>query len=687
MSDVFVSYARESEAFAGRVAEGLRAAGYDVWWDSKLLPHNTFAQSIEKEVRAAKAVLVIWSEPAINSQWVRAEADLARNLNKLVQASIGDCAIPLPFNQFQTARLDRWDGEPSHPQWSKVLASVAFLAGRVPEAGDAATPLSELPIVAQRSPEKPVGARSGRPPRSLFIGVTALGLLLALGLWFGSQQLRGPPRSERIAVQPFDVIGRSPALQDFAATLSDSLENVLAQDRLQILSRSDAETLHGSDLAARLKALNVGLLFNGTVHADGNRFTVRMHLEEPSEHVTLWSAEISGPGSQPDALQAQVGARTVAVLNCSAQALRPTGGLSDPAVLQGFLRACDLAEVSDHGLTDNKSALEMLDAMRDVARRAPNFAPAHSVLAKHLAFLAPDPSDTSSGPLRQEADHEAHLALQLDARDPDAYVALGLLAPQSDYAQRERYFRQALSIDPAWAHANGFLGNVMTDLGRLNEATALYERAAAVNPLSVDWSDMVSMGLIWTGQTQQADAQLAHFARLWPASSTIWTLQFRSMVAQHRWAEALDFLERAGDRPSMSAEQTGQWRAVLTALKLHDASALQALREKRVATGGGSPQWAIRSLALMGFVDDAFSVAARYSPTASDNPDFLFEPTTEVLRRDQRFIALAAKFQLPDYWRRTGVWADFCGQPNLPYDCKKEAAKLLGWHDKPTGRS
>ncbi len=89
----------------------------------------------------------------------------------------------------------------------------------------------------------------------------------------------------------------------------------------------------------------------------------------------------------------------------------------------------------------------------------------------------------------------------------------------------------------------------------------------------------------------------------------------------------------------------------------------------------------------MGFVDDAFSVAARYSPTASDNPDFLFEPTTEVLRRDQRFIALAAKFQLPDYWRRTGVWADFCGQPNLPYDCKKEAAKLLGWHDKPTGRS
>ena len=681
MSDVFISYARESETFAGRVAEGLRAAGYDVWWDSKLLPHNTFAQSIEHEVRAAKAVLVIWSEHAIASQWVRAEADLARNLNKLVQASIGGCAIPLPFNQFQTVRLENWNGDASDPQWSKVLASVAFLAGRSPEGRGAAATISELPIVTQRTPARPVGARSGRPSRSFAIGATAVGLLMALGLWFGSQLVRGPPRSERIAVQPFEVIGHSPALQDFAATLSDSLQTVLAQDQLQILSRSDAETLRGPDLAARLKALNVGLVFNGAVHADGEVFTVGMHLEEPLQHLTLWSAEISGPGSQPEALKAQVGARTVAVLNCSAQALRPTGGLSDPAVLQGFLRACDLAEVSDHGLTDEKSALEMLAAMRDVARQAPKFAPAHSVLAKHLAFLAQGAPESVSAFLRQEAEHEAHLALQLDARDPDAYVAQGLLAPQADYAQRERLFRQALAIDPAWPHANGFLGNLMTDLGRLREATTLYERAAAANPLSIDWSAMVAVGLIESGHAQQADTQLAHFAQLWPAGTVLWNGRFSSMIAQHRWADALDLLAPTRASPSVPAEMIGQWRELLTGLKTHDAPALQALRKNALATGGASPQWAIRSLALMGFVDDAFSVAAGYSPRATESPDFLFEPATEALRRDRRFIALAVKFHLPEYWRKTGVWADFCDQPNLPYDCKKEAAKLLGWHE------
>lgn len=680
MADVFVSYARESETVACRVAEGLKAAGYDVWWDRKLLPHNAFAQSIESEVRAAKAVVVIWTEQAIESQWVRAEADLARKLNKLVQASIGDCAIPLPFNQFQTVRLEHWDGEPSDPHWSKVLASVAFLTGRIPEGGDAATTLSELPIVTQTTPDERFGARSRRPARSLLIVVASLGLLLAGGLWFGAERLLAPLRSERIAVQPFEVIGRSPALQDFAATLSDSLQTVLAQDQLQTLSRSDAETLRGPDLAARLKALNVGLVFNGTVHADGDVFTVGMHLEEPLQHLTLWSAEISGPGSQPEALQAQVGARTVAVLNCSAQALRPKGGLSDPVVLQGFLRACDLAEVSDHGLNGEKSALEMLAAMRDVARQATNFAPAHSILAKHLAFLALGAPENVSAVFRQEAEHEAHLALRLDARDPDAFVALGLLAPRSDYAQRERFFRQALSIDPAWPHANGFLGNLMTDLGRLNEATTLYERAAAANPLSIDWSAMVAVGLIGSGHAQQADSELAHFAQLWPTGTVLWNGRFSSMIAQQRWADALDLLAPTRVSPSAPAEVIGQWRELLTALKAHDAPALQALRRKALATGGASPQWAIRSLALMGFVDDAFSVAVRYSPNPSDSPDFLFEPATEALRRDRRFIALAAKFHLPEYWRKTGVWADFCAQPNLPYDCKKEAAKLLGWH-------
>jgi hypothetical protein len=99
MADVFVSYARPDASLATKIAHALQTAGYQVWWDRELLPHHSFAHAIEEELRAAKAVLVVWSASAVDSQWVRAEADLARSQGKLVQIARDDCAIPLPFNQ------------------------------------------------------------------------------------------------------------------------------------------------------------------------------------------------------------------------------------------------------------------------------------------------------------------------------------------------------------------------------------------------------------------------------------------------------------------------------------------------------------------------------------------------------------------------------------------------------------
>jgi len=80
MSDVFLSYARPDEAEAVRVAEALRADGYQVWRDDELPAHRGYAEVIEERLNSAKAVIVLWSAEAAKSQWVRAEADTARSL-------------------------------------------------------------------------------------------------------------------------------------------------------------------------------------------------------------------------------------------------------------------------------------------------------------------------------------------------------------------------------------------------------------------------------------------------------------------------------------------------------------------------------------------------------------------------------------------------------------------------------
>jgi tetratricopeptide (TPR) repeat protein len=670
LADVFVSYARSDAPQAAKIAESLKAAGYDVWWDSDLLPHHAFAQSIEKEVRAALAVVVVWSEHAIGSQWVRAEADLARSQDKLVQVSVDQCALPLPFNQYQMVDLRAWKGDAADPRWSKVLASVAQLTHR-PEG------VSGAQAALATKPTRPGGATRRRT--LLGLGAASVALLVVGGLWLARSAVSPPARGTRIAVRSYEAIGGTSTVNEFAAGLADSLRDTLNQDQLPIASASDAQSLEGPDLQARLKALDIGLLLSGSVQANGDVVTVHTHLEDPLQHATLWTAEVTGSSGQLGPLQARIGARTVAVMNCSHQALNPKSGISDADVLALFLHACDLAVTSDHGGADDKLAYAMLDTMREVARKAPDFAPAHSLLAKHDAYLA-DGLPSQSEMLRQEAKREAQRALALDPKDPDAYVTLGLLTPTLDFAQRESWFRKALAADPSWPHANGFLGIVMEDLGRLEEALALYQRAASVNPLSLDWNDQEASALIWVGNTRQADTDLAHLKQLWPDDTGLWMLELTSLDTQHRWANALRHVDEAIANPALAAiGPLKQVRAELEALDTHNPSELSALRQHAQTQGKTAPALSIRSLAHLGFVDDAFAVAQTYQPVRPDGvdePGFLFGPKTAALRRDPRFMALANKFGLPQYWRATGKWPDFCGAPDLPYNCQAEAAKL-----------
>ena len=89
----------------------VRDAGYSVWWDDDLPAHRAYSDVIEERLNAAKAVLVIWSADAVRSEWVRAEADAARQAHKLVQLSIDGVIPPMPFNQIQCPSLRDWSGE------------------------------------------------------------------------------------------------------------------------------------------------------------------------------------------------------------------------------------------------------------------------------------------------------------------------------------------------------------------------------------------------------------------------------------------------------------------------------------------------------------------------------------------------------------------------------------------------
>jgi WD40 repeat protein len=106
MADVFISYSQGAPEPTQALAAELTALRYPVWFDSRLLPMDVFWKVIREKITAAKAVIVIWSRPSIDSEWVYAEAKLAHDTKKLVcvrTADVSPAEVPMPFNGFNVA--------------------------------------------------------------------------------------------------------------------------------------------------------------------------------------------------------------------------------------------------------------------------------------------------------------------------------------------------------------------------------------------------------------------------------------------------------------------------------------------------------------------------------------------------------------------------------------------------------
>lgn len=75
MSDVFISYAREDRSKARELANALEQHGWSVWWDQRIPPGKTFDRMIQDQLDAAQCGIVLWSRHAVESEWVRLEAE------------------------------------------------------------------------------------------------------------------------------------------------------------------------------------------------------------------------------------------------------------------------------------------------------------------------------------------------------------------------------------------------------------------------------------------------------------------------------------------------------------------------------------------------------------------------------------------------------------------------------------
>jgi hypothetical protein len=121
MSDIFISYKREEQATARKLADALESQGWSVWWDPKLRAGDDFDKIIEAVLNQSRCVIVLWSELSVQSDYVRAEASEALENKKLVPVAIENVTLPFRFKRLHTPKLLNWDGSSESAEFGNWL--------------------------------------------------------------------------------------------------------------------------------------------------------------------------------------------------------------------------------------------------------------------------------------------------------------------------------------------------------------------------------------------------------------------------------------------------------------------------------------------------------------------------------------------------------------------------------------
>jgi Sulfatase-modifying factor enzyme 1/TIR domain len=151
MSDIFISYASEDRDRVQFLAQALERKGWSVWWDRRILIGRSFDEVIEEALDASRAVVVVWTQTSVKSQWVKNEAREGLRRRVLFPVMLQEeVRIPLEFRDVQAAQLIDWNSEGEHDGFAK------FLDDLTQGIGGPVTPVVQPPSMTKNPTATPV---------------------------------------------------------------------------------------------------------------------------------------------------------------------------------------------------------------------------------------------------------------------------------------------------------------------------------------------------------------------------------------------------------------------------------------------------------------------------------------------------------------------------------------------------
>lgn len=633
VASVFLSYAREDANKARSIANALEKAGHTVWWDLYVRGGSQFAKVIEEALRTADAVVVLWSQRSIDSPWVRDEAAAGRDAGKLVPVTIDGTEAPLGFRQYQSISLDKWRGQSKAAGFKHLADAIEGLVG-------------ERPAELRPAPSKASSINLSRP--------RLIAVLVAAAILIGAA----------LAVWRFTTRSSVPSIAVVAAD-SSNLSQALARDLFVKLGHLDASSADPMEISLEQSGKKADFSLELTSSMEGPQMRAGAALLDRTRTL-LWSRDFKASRDKQGDLRQQVALATASVLKCADEAIGKVN--LDRQTLKLYLNGCAGFAEANTAELDWRSLSRVF---RAVAEKAPQFDGAWGKLLLSQSFVIVYETLPENSPEVRELRQEL-ATLNNQHRDlPESYWAKVILLPNSALEQAASIVEEGITRHPDSAEAQSYYAMILIRVGRMKDAVAALKRATELDPLSVSHLGDYINTLAWAGQLDTARLELKKAEALWPETTSLLDSRWRFAL---RYGDPRESLRISTANPTYR----GFERYLAARLDPSPANVDMAIAEAKVQVGNDPRAYGYLAqvLAEFGHEEQLFELLGRLNRQQLGDGDIFFRPAFHRFRNDPRFMKVAKRLNLIDYWQKTGKWPDFCFEPELPYDCRVEAAKL-----------
>jgi TolB-like protein/Flp pilus assembly protein TadD len=660
---VFLSYASEDAPAAQRIAEALRSAGIEVWFDrEELRGGDAWDQKIRQQIRDCRLFVPIISahsearlEGYFRREWKLAcdrTDDMASEVAFLVPVVIDDTAnasahVPERFRHVQWTRLVGGQTSPAFTDRVKQLLS--------PDPSRSPTPAR----LAEGSLARPPPTQERPSPalrrRAAFFAVATVAVV-ALGYLAFEQLVRSRPSgrsvaaTNSIAVLPLANESGDASQQYFSDGISEDLITTLSQlPSFKVIGRTSSFRFRDSKDDSKTIGAKLGVahLLEGSVRKAGDMVRVSAELIDTSDGSTQWSERYDRPykdlfALQDDITRAVAGALKAHLLsgeNPARQSDRPPSGNLEAynALLEGNFY------YSRDNEADYRKAIERFTF---AAKLDPRYALAWSYVSRAWGTLGWNYLDLAADrDAYAKARAAAETALGLAPNLASAHLARGRVLYEADFDWRgaEAEFRRALVLAPADSDAKANLAYMLATLGQTEGALKLNREALASDPLNASWYLILANHLLGLDRLEEAQGAIRRAIELQP------TAQFYHAVL------TMIEIKRGDAQAALAAAQQeppGFYRdsAIAKALQIggNHPAADAALKNVIDRDAGSVPYDVAQIYAIRNDADKTFEWLDRaFSERDPGVAILLYDPFILRYRRDLRFAAFCRKAGLP----------------------------------------